>query len=140
VVDTQPDLAVSYATHAAQYQEVAVRSASPAQLVVLVYDHLLLQLRRARVAIEQDNVELRGASLEKARAALSELLVTLDHDRGGEISRQLSGVYAFLLAELVDIGLHPSTARLERVTAMLAELRDAFAQIGGAAVPAREVA
>ena len=131
---------MSYATHAAQYQEVAVRSASPAQLVVLVYDHLLLQLHRAHVAIDHGNEELRGTSLERARAALGELLVTLDHDRGGEISRQLSGVYAFLLTELVDIGIRPSAGRLERVTTMLAELRDAFAQIGSTGLAAREVA
>jgi flagellin-specific chaperone FliS len=60
------------------------------------------------------------------------------------MARQLDGIYRFLLAELMDIGLHPSAARLDRVTAMIAELRDAFATISGAAVgdavPAREVA
>lgn len=131
---------MSYATPAAHYQEVAVRSASPGQLVVMVYDHLLVQLRRTRLAMEQGNADLRGASLEKARAALSELLVTLDHDRGGELSRQLSGVYTFLLSELVELGLHPSPARLDRVAAMLGDLRESFATIAGMAAPAREVA
>ncbi|HEU4628459.1 MAG TPA: flagellar export chaperone FliS [Gemmatimonadaceae bacterium] len=131
---------MSYASPAAQYQEIAVRSASPAQLVVMVYDHLLLQLRRARLAMEQGNVELRGTSLERARAALGELLVTLDHERGGEISRQLSGVYTFLLAELVELGLRPSPARLDRVAAMVADLRESFAAITGRATAAREVA
>ena len=143
ILDRRPSTrnrTVSYATHAAQYQEVAVRSASPGQLVVMVYDHLLLHLRRARLAVEQGNVELRAASLDKARAALAELLATLDHERGGEIARQLSGVYTFLLAELVDLGLRPSPARLDRVTAMATDLREAFATIAHTAVPAREVA
>ena len=89
---------VSYATQAAQYQEVAVRSASPGQLVVMVYDHLLLHLRRARVAVAQGNDELRIASLDRARAAIGELLATLDHQRGGEMAGQLDGIYRFLLA------------------------------------------
>ena len=131
---------VSYATHAAQYQEVAVRSASPGQLVVMVYDHLLLGLRRAKLAVTQGNDELRIASLDRARAALGELLATLDHERGGEMARQLDGIYRFLLGELVDIGLHPSAPRLDRVIAMASELREAFATIGGGAVQAREVA
>ena len=131
---------MSYATHAAQYQEVAVRSAAPGQLVVMVYDHLLVHLRRARLAVEQGNVELRVASFDRARAALGELLATLDHERGGEMARQLSGVYAFLLGELTDLGRQPAVARLDRVTRMAEELRDAFATIAGAPALAREVA
>lgn len=131
---------MSYATHAAQYQEVAVRSAAPGQLVVMVYDHLLLHLRRARLAVEQGNVELRVASFDRARAALGELLSTLDHERGGEMAQQLSGVYAFLLGELTDLGRHPTVARLDRVTRMAEELRDAFATIAGTPALAREVA
>lgn len=129
---------MSYAAHAAQYQEVAVRSASPAQLVVMIYDHLLLNLRRARMATDQENLELRLASLDKARAALSELLITLDHERGGEIAGQLGGIYRFVLAELIELGARPQADRLDRVIAMLADLREAFAS--AAAEPLREVA
>ena len=132
---------MSYATHAAQYQEVAVRSASPAQLVVMVYDHLLLNLRRARLAVEQGNVELRLTSLDRSRAALGELLAGLDRERGGEMAGQLNGLYAFLLGELVDIGVRPSVARLDRVIGMAAELREAFATVAaGPADAVRDVA
>lgn len=132
---------MSYATNATQYQEVAVRSASPAQLVVMVYDHLLLNLRRTRVATEQGNAELRLASLDRARAALGELLAGLDLERGGEMAGQLNGLYAFFLAELVDVGMRPSVARLDRVIAMVADLRESFATIAAApAAAAREVA
>ena len=131
---------VSHSTHAAQYQEAAVRSASPGQLVVMVYDHLLLHLRRTRLAVEQGNAELRAASLDRARVALGELLATLDRERGGEIAAQLSGVYAFLLGELTDFGRRPSVARLDRIIGMADELRGAFAAVAQTAAPVREVA
>ena len=131
---------MSYATHAGQYQEVAVLTASPGQLVVMLYDHLLLSLRRARVAIEQQNVELRAASFDRSRAVLGELLATLDHERGAEIAQQLSGLYSFLLTELLDLGVHPQTARLDRVIGMVAELRDAFAAAAQQPVARAEVA
>lgn len=130
---------MSYASPAAQYQETAVLSASPAQLVVVIYDHLLVGLRRARLAVEKRDPELRAASFDRCRAALSELLVTLDHERGGEVAKQLSGVYTFLLAELVDLGLRPDVARLDRVIAMVADLREAFDTIARQPA-AREVA
>jgi len=120
---------VSYANHAAQYQEVAVRSAAPGQLVVMVYDHLLLNLRRARLSIEQGNVDLRLTSFDRARQALGELLSTLDLEQGGEMARQLNALYTFVLAELTDLGLNPEPGRLERVTRIMSELREAFATV-----------
>lgn len=130
---------MSYASPAAQYQETAVFSASPAQLVVMIYDHLLLSLRRARLGVEKQNPELRGASFDRSRAAVSELLVTLDHERGGEVAKQLSGVYSFILSELVALGLRPDLARLDRVIGMVADLREAFDTIARQPA-AREVA
>lgn len=120
---------MSYANHAAQYQEVAVRSAAPGQLVVMVYDHLLLNLRRARMSVEQGNVDLRLTSFDRARQALGELMATLDHEQGGEMAGQLNALYTFLLAELTDLGMRPDVSRLDRVIGIAAELREAFAAI-----------
>lgn len=130
---------MSYANQAAQYQEVAVRSAAPGQLIVMVYDHLLLNLRRARLGLEQGDVELRLTSFDRARQALGELLATLDHDQGGEMARQLNALYAFLLGELTDLGMHPEVSRLDRVIGIAADLRESFAAIAQHPA-AREVA
>ena len=123
------------ARQATRYREMEIMSAAPGQLVVILYDHLLVTLRRARMAIEAGDVEARGELLEKARAVVTELLVTLDHDRGGDIARNLSGLYSFILSELVQAGVRPSAERLDRVTVMVGELRDAFAQIAATPMP-----
>lgn len=118
---------------AARYQEMEVMAATPGQLVVVVYDHLLVSLRRARIAMERGDVEGRVTQLDKVRAAIGELLATLDFDRGGDIARQLSALYAFFLSELTDLGTRADVERLDRISAMVQELRDAFAQIAGTA-------
>ena len=138
--DTSQDEFVSYATHVAHYQEAAALSASPGQLVVMLYDHALLNLRRARMAMERGDVEQRGVTLDRARNVISELLSTLDAERGGEVANNLSALYVFLFGELVDLGMRPDVARLERVTAMVSELRDAFAEIAATRPSALEVA
>src|SRR4029079_11468895 len=73
---------MSYTRQATRYRETEVLTATPGQLVVLLYDHLLLSLRRARTAMDARDVEAQSASLEKGRDVLTELLVTLDRDRG----------------------------------------------------------
>ena len=120
---------MSYSRQATRYRETEVLTATPGQLVVLLYDHLLLSLHRARAAMEAREAELQGDSLEKARNVLTELLVTLDRERGGEVAGNLAALYSFLLGELVQVGVRGDLARLDRVTHMIGELRDAFAQL-----------
>ena len=127
---------MSYGRQAARYRETEVLTATPGQLVVLLYDHLLTSLRRARVAMEAREVEVQGECLEKARVVLTELLVTLDRDRGAEVAANLGALYSFLLGELVQVGIRGDVRRLDRVTNMIAELRDAFAQLANTPVAA----
>lgn len=132
---------MTYAAPASQYQEVAVRSASPGQLVVMVYDHLLLNLRRARIGMERQDVELKLVAFDKSRQALGELLATLDHERGGEVAAQLSALYTFMFGELTELGTRSDVVRLDRVIGMVTELRETFAQVAAmhVQVPAAEL-
>ena len=120
---------MSYSRQATRYRETEVLTATPGQLVVLLYDHLLVSLRRARAAMDSGDVDLQGDCLETGRNVLTELLVTLDRERGGEVAANLSALYSFLLGELVQVGVRGDRARLDRVTHMIGELRDAFAQL-----------
>ena len=130
---------MTYAQQSTRYREMEVLSASPGQLVVILYDHLLASLRRARLAIEGNNVEQRVAYLDKSRAAVTELLVTLDEAKGGAIATNLRSLYSWILSELLDIGMRPDVHRLDKVIAIAGELRDAFAQIADAAAKPQPV-
>ena len=125
---------MSYSRQATRYRETEVLTATPGQLVVLLYDHLLLSLRRARAAMDARDNDLQSASLEKARNILTELLVTLDRERGGEVAANLGALYSFLLGELVQVGIRSDAARLDRVSHMIGELREAFAQVAATPV------
>lgn len=122
---------MSYSSQAAQYRETQVMTASPAQLVVILYDHVLVNLRRARIAVEAGNVEQRILLLDRARHGISELLATLNPTQGGAVAENLSRLYTFLLGELVDVGRQSDVARLDRVTGILTELRGAFGTLAG---------
>ena len=125
---------MSYSRQATRYRETEVLTATPGQLVVLLYDHLLLSLRRARAAMDSRDLGLQSESLEKARNVLTELFVTLDRERGGEVAANLGALYSFLLGELVQVGIRSDAARLDRVAHMIGELREAFAQVAATPV------
>ena len=117
---------MSYSNQAAAYRARQIQTASPARLVVLVYEAALANLLRARRAVETGNVEDRVTSVGKARDAIMELLVTLNTDEGGEVAKNLKALYAFILSELVDVARRNDGARLETVIRMVTELHSAF--------------
>jgi flagellar secretion chaperone FliS len=104
-----------------------VLSASPARLTVLLFEHLEVVMRRAQNAIRNDQIELRVESLGRAREILSELLGTLDIERGGQLAIDLSMLYGFVLAELVDVGIRRDVVRLGRLIGIVHTLSTAFA-------------
>jgi flagellar protein FliS len=104
-----------------------VLSASPARLTVLLFEHLEVVMRRAQNAMRNEQIELRVESLGRAREILSELLGTLDIERGGQLAIDLSMLYGFLLAELVDVGIRRDVVRLGRLIGIVNTLGTAFA-------------
>ena len=124
---------MSYVTQVASYREMEILSATPERLVVLLFDHLAVHLHRVRIAIDANDITVRTTSLGKARAIVSELLATLDFEKGGRIATDLSGLYTFLLSELLEVGVNRDARRVQRLSDIVEALRVGFS---GAAVPA----
>jgi len=122
------------------YREREVLTASPEKLVVITFDHVLVNLRRARVAIEANNIERRVEALSKAREGVMELLMSVDPERGGPIANNLLSLYSFAVRELFEVGRTKDIKKLDAVLNVMANLRDAFGAIAAdptaAAVPA----
>jgi len=119
----------AFAKQAARYREAEVLSASPAQLIVIVYEHLLINLRRARLQLADADAAARSDSLDRARAALTELLVSLDEEKGGDLAVRLRAIYVFFLSELTTLGVKPSGERLDAIIKLAGELHEAFVQV-----------
>lgn len=110
------------------YLEADILSRPKEWLIPLLYEHLLASLRRAAVQIEADDPMGRAQSLEKASAIVLELASSLDHERGGEIARGMSSLYAFFLTEILQIGLTRDLARIHKLAQIVGELLDAWTQ------------
>ncbi len=122
-----------------KYRETEILSAAPERLLIITFDGLIAAMTRARVAAAASRSDVLLPALEKSRDILGELLASLDFNRGGAIARQLSSIYVFQLGQLQTMGMTPDVRMLERLTAQIRELRDAFAEIA-ARVPQMEVA
>lgn len=121
-----PPGAMNYAAKSASYRDMEVLSASPSRLLVMLFDQLVVQLTRAKIAIEREDVTMRTAALAKSRAIVSELLSTLDFEKGEKIAVELSAIYTVMLRELVDVGVRQDLRVLGKLVFIAGELRDGF--------------
>jgi flagellar secretion chaperone FliS len=110
------------------YRESAVLTASPAQLVVMLYDGAHRFLTQSAIAMRDGRVALAGEKLRRAEAIIDELLATLDMD-AGEIAERLQAIYVFCKTRLIEARLERDPGRVDQVARLLAELRDAWSQI-----------
>jgi flagellar protein FliS len=123
----------AYAQASRAYTESSVLTAPPERLVVMLYDGAGRFLARAAATIRAGEPGAAGEPLRRAQAILDELLVTLDPS-AGEVAERLQSIYLFCQRTLVEAQLERDAAKVDRVAELLAELRDAWAQI---ADPAR---
>lgn len=114
--------------------ETGVSTADPHQLILMLFDGALLQVRTAAIAIDKQDIAARGAALSKAiEIILNGLKVSLDTNAGGELAHQLAALYDYMSDRLLYANLHSNQPAMEEVNTLLTSLREAWAEIGGTA-------
>lgn len=124
------------------YQTQQIMTATPAQLVVMLYERALRALRDAERAIAEGDVQARFDHNKRATDIIAHLCSTLDMERGGEIAANLADLYRFMLDRLrrVDLGNDPQPARevaglLEPLLASWRELANGNVAAGASNIP-----
>ena len=115
------------------YKETSVRTASGGKIVVMLYDEAIKQLDSAIALLDTDTRELDRVNnaILKAQDIITELMVSLDFDKGGEIAPKLFGLYRFFNDQLMEANIQKEASPLRSVRLFLGELREAWAQILG---------
>lgn len=124
--------AVTYQVAGDAYQTQAVGTAGPLQLVLMLYDRALAAIARSEWALknaEIGSIELAHKELTRAQDIVTELMLSLDHDNGGEISGSLNAIYEFCLERLTQANLNKDATALPFVAKSLSDLREAWAHI-----------
>jgi len=125
---------VSYSNKADAYARVGVEtgvtSASPHQLILMLYDGALASIQGAKVAMTDKNIPVKGQHISKAiDIILNGLKVSLNLDAGGELAVRLDALYDYMAERLLYANIHNNTAALEEVAALLDSLRSAWMSI-----------
>jgi flagellar protein FliS len=122
-----------YAKAAGRYGDDAVTTASPARLLVMLFDRLVLDLARAEHAIGAGERSTWNANLLHAQDILAELVSSLDQDAwdGGP---GLAALYTWMIAELTRANVGADAGKVAACRDMAEQLRDAWTQAAASTV------
>lgn len=111
------------------YLESQVLSASPVELVLLLYRGAIENLEAAVRHSERGDPRARNASAGRASEILFELTQSLDREQGGDLARQLIGLYDYALRRIQEGNFQAGPAAYREVIQLLTTLHDGWKQI-----------
>jgi flagellar protein FliS len=111
------------------YREAAVRGATPVRLVVLLYEQVLDDLRRALSALKKGEIEERTRQINHAIVVIGQLHASLDLEQGGTVARNLERFYGVVRKGLLEAQAKQSACALEEQIACLLLVREAWHEV-----------
>jgi flagellar protein FliS len=143
------EVIVAYASVSSAYRETRIKTASQGQLIVMLYDAVVKQLDkglellrpsaggqntgtgragRGNRKLAPGSIEKIGKNILKAQEIITELMVSLDFDAGGEIARNLFSLYTWFNQELLEANISHDARRILVVRNMVDDLRGAWSE------------
>jgi flagellar protein FliS len=108
------------------YRENSVRGATPIELVVILFEAALDDMRRAASCTEPSEIEERAVTIRHAMLILQQLQGTLDFEKGGLVARQFEQFYNLIRAKLLEAQLRNSPELMQQPIRFMSEVRDCW--------------
>lgn len=109
------------------YKQNSVTTASPGELTLMLYNGCLKFLNRAKLAIDEKNIEERNYNIQRAQAIIAEFMSTLNMDI--EISKQMLPLYEYMNRRLTEANIKNDPTIIEEVEGLVTEFRDTWKEV-----------
>lgn len=110
------------------YLENEILSASPIELIQLMYAAALDSIQAARGYARAGDIRAHSCAITKAMRVVTELSRCLNHRAGGDLSRNLANIYGYVLRLLVEAKAKHSEAPLGEALNLLSTLAEGWNQ------------
>ena len=113
------------------YRETHIKTASQGKIIIMLYDESLRQLDSA-IRLLKDNTreyDKVNSAILRAQDMVTELMVSLDFEKGGDIAQGLYSLYMFFNQHMMQANMKKDVDMLSTVRGQLNELRTAWDQV-----------
>lgn len=109
------------------YFKQKVLTASPGELVLLLYDGFIKFCNIASVGIDEKNYEKANTNIQKAERIIDELQGSLD--RKYEVSKDFDNIYTYVLRRLHEANIYKNKEILEECITHIRSLRETWVEV-----------
>ena len=120
----------TYGGYQNAYRQAAVSTMDQNKLIVMLYDGAIRHTKLALKHMSEGDIEKVHNSLVKSKNIISELMASLNMEKGGEIATNLQTLYSFMFGQLIEANMNKDSKPAETVLTLLLQLREAWAHIG----------
>ncbi len=125
------------------YRQTRVKTAGQGRLIVMLYDEAIKQLDHAGQELKKSESKLDTVHncIVKTQDIITELMASLDFEKGGDIAQNLYNLYMFFNQQLMEANIQKKPENLKEIRNLMSELREAWSSIEGkAAAPEKSAA
>ena len=115
-----------YAQALNSYNQHNINIESPEKLIEMLYEGALKFTSFAKKAIEKNNIEKKVYWINRTINIFTELLISLDIKKGGDMALYLNGLYEQQIKFLIEANLENNTEKLDIVINVLKGLLEAW--------------
>jgi len=121
------------------YRQTSVKTATQGRVIVMLYEEAIRQIDLALdgIAAQDRRLDRINNAILKAQSIVTELMVSLDMENGGEIAQNLFRLYMFFNDRLMEGNVKKDAVPLKEVKNLMTDLRDAWKQIENTVVAGR---
>jgi len=113
-----------------EYRKAEVNTSDRVKVISLLYDGAINFIKVARKRIELGDLAGKGLYIGKASSVVGELLSSLNMEEGGEIAKNLSRLYDFVMDRLINANMKNDQKALDEAEKVLDVLRSAWKDLG----------
>ncbi len=110
------------------YKKTSVQTASKEQILLMLYQAAIKNCKKAIEAINNNDVQKKGEHVGKLQDIVIELNNSLDFEVGGDVARELSSLYDYVLYSSTQANIKIDVEPLEGCLRVLTTLYDGWAQ------------
>jgi len=110
-----------------RYKTVQVRTSSPGEILVMLFDGLVRFLEEARSAMQNGDRACAGKKIGKAHAILAHLLATIDPTHAPDLATNLDALYHFSMGLVTRANLTQDPALIGDAIRVIRPLQEGFA-------------
>ena len=122
-------MAVSRSKSFESYKDTEILTANQGKLIVMLYEGALRFLKTAIDNMDHKTYDIVNTNVLKAQDIVTELMLSLNMDEGGEISQNLFNIYAYLKKRLIEANMSKDATALQECMSLLEELKAAWDEV-----------